>query len=115
MALAAVLAITLISATVGARINRDEKDYVLDHRRIRDGGVIAQLSRSGSWNSFTPKVGYPDTWRDYSALVIERGDLAAVTGGRYRRVRVDDARISQPVRRCPRPGPRRSSRRWSGS
>ena len=25
--------------------------------------------------SFTPKIGYPDTWRDYSALRIERGDL----------------------------------------
>jgi putative endopeptidase len=24
---------------------------------------------------FTPKVGYPDTWRDYSTLVIERDDL----------------------------------------
>jgi putative endopeptidase len=24
---------------------------------------------------FTPKVGYPDTWRDYSSLVIERDDL----------------------------------------
>jgi putative endopeptidase len=24
---------------------------------------------------FTPKVGYPDRWRDYSALVIERDDL----------------------------------------
>ncbi|MET3665742.1 TonB-dependent receptor [Caulobacter sp. 1776] len=46
-----------LSATVGARYNRDEKDYVLDHRRIRDGGVIAQVSPGGSWNSFTPKVG----------------------------------------------------------
>jgi putative endopeptidase len=25
--------------------------------------------------SFTPKIGYPDTWRDYSALAIQRGDL----------------------------------------
>ena len=24
---------------------------------------------------FTPKVGYPDRWRDYSALVIEPDDL----------------------------------------
>ncbi|KQZ21990.1 TonB-dependent receptor [Caulobacter sp. Root1472] len=46
-----------LSATVGARYNRDEKDYVLDHRRIRDGGVIAQVRPGGSWNSFTPKVG----------------------------------------------------------
>uniref|UniRef100_B0SXU3 TonB-dependent receptor n=1 Tax=Caulobacter sp. (strain K31) TaxID=366602 RepID=B0SXU3_CAUSK len=46
-----------LSATVGARVNRDDKDYVLDHRRIRDGGIIAQLSRGGSWDSFTPKLG----------------------------------------------------------
>ncbi|HEX2807287.1 MAG TPA: M13-type metalloendopeptidase, partial [Kineosporiaceae bacterium] len=26
-------------------------------------------------DSFTPKIGYPDTWRDYSALRIVRGDL----------------------------------------
>jgi putative endopeptidase len=26
-------------------------------------------------DKFTPKIGYPKTWRDYSALVIERGDL----------------------------------------
>ena len=25
--------------------------------------------------AFTPKIGYPDTWRDYSALTIQRGDL----------------------------------------
>jgi iron complex outermembrane receptor protein len=46
-----------LSATVGARLNRDDKDYVLDHRRIRDGGVIAQVAKSGSWDSFTPKLG----------------------------------------------------------
>jgi putative endopeptidase len=26
-------------------------------------------------DKFTPKIGYPRRWRDYSALVIERGDL----------------------------------------
>ncbi len=26
-------------------------------------------------HSFSPKIGYPDTWRDYSALSISRGDL----------------------------------------
>ncbi|MCI4590595.1 M13 family peptidase [Sphingobium sp. BYY-5] len=25
--------------------------------------------------AFTPKIGYPDKWRDYSALTIDRGDL----------------------------------------
>lgn len=46
-----------LSMTLGARVNRDEKTYYLDHRRIRDGGVIANLTRKGSWDSFTPKVG----------------------------------------------------------
>lgn len=26
-------------------------------------------------SKFTPKIGYPDTWRDYSALTIDHGDL----------------------------------------
>ena len=26
-------------------------------------------------DKFTPKIGYPAKWRDYSALVIERDDL----------------------------------------
>lgn len=26
-------------------------------------------------SKFTPKIGYPDKWRDYSALTIDRGDL----------------------------------------
>ncbi|MGW4631361.1 M13 family metallopeptidase [Nocardia sp. NPDC004415] len=30
---------------------------------------------------FTPKIGYPDTWRDYSAVVIDPADLV----GNYRR------------------------------
>ncbi|WP_280219969.1 M13 family metallopeptidase [Nocardia neocaledoniensis] len=30
---------------------------------------------------FTPKIGYPDTWRDYSAVEIDRADLV----GNYRR------------------------------
>ena len=25
------------------------------------------------WNTFTPKIGYPDKWRDYSGLTIDRG------------------------------------------
>jgi putative endopeptidase len=32
-------------------------------------------------DKFTPKIGYPAKWRDYSTLVIERGDLY----GNYRR------------------------------
>jgi putative endopeptidase len=47
-----------------------------------------------------PKIGYPDTWRDYSALAISRGDLV----GDVKRATVFEwnrrlARIDQPVDR----------------
>ena len=47
---------------------------------------------------FTPKVGYPDKWRDYSALVIDPGDLV----GNLRRAASietdrDLGRVGQPV------------------
>jgi putative endopeptidase len=28
------------------------------------------------WDTFLPKIGYPDKWRDYSSLTIDKGDLA---------------------------------------
>jgi putative endopeptidase len=50
--------------------------------------------------AFTPKIGYPDKWKDYSALTIVRGDLA----GNMRRVaefQFKDAvsKLSKPVDR----------------
>ena len=49
---------------------------------------------------FTPKVGYPDTWRDYSALVIDRDDLL----GNVRRAAAFEVdrnlhKIGQPIDR----------------
>jgi putative endopeptidase len=41
-------------------------DWMGEDTRSR---ALAKLER------FTPKIGYPDTWRDFSALRIERGDL----------------------------------------
>jgi putative endopeptidase len=41
-------------------------DWMGDDTKAR---ALAKLEQ------FTPKIGYPDTWRDYSALRIERGDL----------------------------------------
>jgi putative endopeptidase len=51
--------------------------------------------------TFYPKIGYPDSWRDYSALVIRRGDLV----GDVRNTRVFEyqrqlARIDTPVDRA---------------
>ncbi len=50
--------------------------------------------------NFTPKIGYPSKWRDYTALEIRRGDLV----GNVQRAAVfewnrDVSRINQPVDR----------------
>ena len=51
-------------------------------------------------DAFNPKIGYPDTWRDYGTLVIERGDLL----GNLRRATAfelarDLAKLGSPVDR----------------
>ena len=46
-----------LSVTAGGRWNLDKKEYFLDHRRIWDGFVIANTTRSDDWDAFTPKVG----------------------------------------------------------
>jgi putative endopeptidase len=51
-------------------------------------------------DKFTPKIGYPAKWRDYSQLVIERGDLY----GNYRRGNIVEsdrelAKLGSPVDR----------------
>ena len=50
--------------------------------------------------AFTPKIGYPDTWRDYSALHIDRHDLVgnARRSAQFERAR-DLAKIGGPVDR----------------
>jgi len=50
--------------------------------------------------AFTPKVGYPDSWRDYSSIVIERDDLL----GSARRAAAFEtdrnlAKLGQPIDR----------------
>ncbi len=50
--------------------------------------------------AFTPKIGYPDTWRDYSLLTIDRGDLvgnvARATQFEFRR---GLAKLGRPIDR----------------
>ncbi|MGA1798587.1 M13-type metalloendopeptidase [Sphingomonas sp. 4RDLI-65] len=50
--------------------------------------------------AFTPKIGYPDKWRDYSALQIQRGDLvgnvARANAFEYDR---DLKKLGQPIDR----------------
>ncbi|HLM65677.1 MAG TPA: M13-type metalloendopeptidase [Acidimicrobiales bacterium] len=48
------------------RVDIETLDWMSPETRER---ALAKLDR------FTPKIGYPDRWRDYSALDIDRGDL----------------------------------------
>jgi putative endopeptidase len=54
------------------RVSIGELDWMTSETRDR---ALAKLDK------FTPKIGYPKKWRDYSQLVIERDDLY----GNYRR------------------------------
>jgi putative endopeptidase len=78
-----------IRAALGERLGRLE--WMGPETRER---ALAKLG------TFMPKIGYPDQWRDYSALQIERGDYF----GNVRRAtefetRRQLARIGQPVDR----------------
>lgn len=52
------------------------------------------------WSTFTPKIGYPDKWRDYSAVSLSRDDhfanVRALIAFAHRQ---DMAKIGQPVDR----------------
>ncbi|MEV3903546.1 M13 family metallopeptidase [Mycobacterium sp. NPDC050551] len=54
------------------RVSIDELDWMTPETRRK---ALVKLDK------FTPKIGYPKNWRDYSALVIRRDDLY----GNYRR------------------------------
>jgi predicted metalloendopeptidase len=51
-------------------------------------------------SKFTPKIGYPDTWRDYSALAIDKGDLAGnLTRAQQFEYQRNLAKLGQPIDR----------------
>jgi len=51
-------------------------------------------------NAFTRKIGYPDTWRDYSALVVDRGSFAQnILRDRLFQAHREFAKIGKPVDR----------------
>ncbi|MEN4401623.1 M13 family metallopeptidase [Mycolicibacterium senegalense] len=54
------------------RVSINELDWMTPETRAK---ALVKLDK------FTPKIGYPARWRDYSALVVERDDLY----GNYRR------------------------------
>ncbi|WP_029111799.1 M13 family metallopeptidase [Mycobacterium sp. URHB0044] len=73
------------------RVSISDLDWMTPETRER---ALAKLDK------FTPKIGYPVRWRDYSALVIERDDLY----GNYRRGIIvehdrDLAKLGSPVDR----------------
>ncbi len=52
------------------------------------------------WASFTPKIGYPDRWRDWSPLAVTRGDFAGnVLAARAFNARYRFDQIGKPVDR----------------
>jgi putative endopeptidase len=48
------------------RVDIEALDWMSPETKQR---ALAKLEK------FTPKIGYPDRWRDYSSLVVDRGDL----------------------------------------
>jgi putative endopeptidase len=59
--------LTLVGNLIGAyRQSIGELDWMSDDTRAK---ALEKLSK------FTPKIGYPDKWRDYSAVDIESDDL----------------------------------------
>jgi putative endopeptidase len=51
-------------------------------------------------NAFTPKIGYPDKWRDYSAYAVDRSSYVAnVMNGQRFETHRDLAKIGKPVDR----------------
>lgn len=73
------------------RVSINELDWMTPETRAK---ALVKLDK------FTPKIGYPARWRDYSALVIERDDLY----GNYRRGHVVNsdrelAKLGGPVDR----------------
>ncbi len=89
-------AVDVVEATLGEAVGQlyVERHFLPDHKAKmqRLVGWLVEAYRQDietlDWMSpetrekalaklaaFTPKVGYPDTWRDYSAVVVERDDL----------------------------------------
>ncbi|MEY4966433.1 MAG: hypothetical protein RL274_2016 [Pseudomonadota bacterium] len=76
------------------------KAFDLNLQKLDWMGPATRAKAQEKNRSFTPKIGYPTKWRDYSDLQIVRGDLI----GNVQRAAIyewnrDVARINQPVDR----------------
>ncbi|HWK35317.1 M13 family metallopeptidase [Sphingomonas sp.] len=88
--------VNLVSAQMGEAVGKDyvaryfppESKAAIDDLVKNLRSAMADRLRNLEWMApetkqkaltklaaFTPKIGYPDHWRDYSALTIDRGDL----------------------------------------
>jgi putative endopeptidase len=78
-----------IIAAMDARI--DKLDWMAPETKVKAHAKLA---------AFTPKIGYPDRWQDYSALTITSGD-AFGNNLRANNWQYDDnvAKLGQPIRR----------------
>ncbi len=52
------------------------KAYDADIRKITWMSDVTKKKALDKLHAFTPHIGYPDTWRDFSGLVIRKDDLA---------------------------------------
>ena len=78
-----------VIAAMGARL--DKLEWMAPETKVKARAKLA---------AFTPKIGYPDKWRDYSTLQIQRGDLV----GNVARANVfeferDLKKLGQPIDR----------------
>ncbi|HMF10285.1 MAG TPA: M13 family metallopeptidase [Thermoanaerobaculia bacterium] len=63
-------------------------------------GAETRKAALAKMNAFTPKIGYPDKWRDYSSFTVTRSSYSTnVQNGNLYETRRDLAKIGQPVDR----------------
>jgi putative endopeptidase len=76
------------------------KAYEADIQTLDWMGPATRAKALEKIHQFTPKIGYPSKWRDYSAFAVERGDPVgnAQRAGMFEWNR-DVTRINQPVDR----------------
>jgi putative endopeptidase len=76
------------------------KAYDADIRTITWMSPVTRQKALDKLHAFTPHIGYPDKWRDYSGLVIKRDDLIGdIERSNQFEWNYDLARIDQPVDR----------------
>ena len=74
------------------------KAYEADIKTLTWMGPATREKALEKINEFTPKIGYPNHWRDYSAYVVDRSDLIGdVQRGTLFEWNRELARINQPV------------------